>query len=116
MEEFDFFDTPIRPYTILQDRAELALNIRDTSTMEQRAVRAIVATAVDKLPNGEGAMLHVYGRLGERIRQEWYIHILDNLEEEALATDHEQAQKLDMEQSLGSDEKFKESRYRKKEK
>jgi hypothetical protein len=49
MSEFDFFDTPIQPYTVLKDRAELDLHIRDTSTMEQRAVRAVVATSMDKL-------------------------------------------------------------------
>lgn len=116
MEEFDFFDTPIRPYTLLKDGEELAINIRNTHTMEQRAVLAIVATSRERLPNGEGAPLHVYGRLGERFPQQWYIRILDDLAEEALSTDHEHAQKHDIEQSLGADEKFKESRYRKKEK
>lgn len=113
MQEFDFFDTPITPYTVLKDQAEIEIHIRDTETMEQRGVRAVIATSPEKLPDGEGAKLNVYGRLGERIQQEWYIHILDELLEEALATDHEKAQKLDIEQSLGSAEKFKESRYRK---
>lgn len=44
------------------------------------------------------------------------VHILHELEEDALATDHEMAQNLDIEQSQGADEKFKESRYRKKRK
>jgi hypothetical protein len=113
MSEFDFFDTPIQPYTVLKDRAELDLHIRDTSTMEQRAVRAVVATSMDKLPRGEGAVLNLYGRLGERIRQQWYIHILGDLEEDALGTDHEMAQSLDIEHSMESTERFKESKYRK---
>ena len=113
MQEFDFFDTPITPYTVLRDQAEVEIHVRDTETMEQRGVRAIVARSPQHLPDGDGAKLNIYGRLGERIHQEWYIHILDELAEEALATEHEMAQKLDMEQSLGADEKFKESRYRK---
>jgi len=113
MSQFDFFDTPILPYTILQDRAELDLHIRDTDTMEQRAVRAVVATSPEKLPGGQGAVLNVYGRLGERIRQEWYIHILGDLEEAALGTDHEYAQSLDIEHAMEATEKFKESKYRK---
>jgi hypothetical protein len=114
MEEYDFFDTPITPYTVLQDGAEVEIHIRDTETMEQKGVRAVVARSPQGLPDGQGAKLNVYGRLGERIRQEWHIHILEDLEEKALATDHELAQSLDMEQSLGAVEKFKESRYRKK--
>jgi hypothetical protein len=113
MHEFDFFDTPITPYTVLRDQAEVEIHVRDTETMEQRGVRAIVARSAGSLPDGEGARLNVYGRLGERIHQEWYIQILDELEEEALATEHERAQKLDIEQSMGADEKFKQSRYRK---
>jgi hypothetical protein len=114
MHEYDFFDTPITPYTVLANRAEVEIHIRDTETMEQRGVRALVATSPEQLPDGERAKLNIYGRLGERIRQDWYIHILDELEEDQLATDHEMAQKLDIEQSQGADEKFKESRYRKK--
>lgn len=113
MDEFDFFETPITPYTILKDQVEVEIHIRDTSTMEQHGVRAIIATTMEKLPGGEGAKLNIYGRLGERIHQEWYIHILDELADEALSTEHELAQKLDIEQSLGSAEKFRESRYRK---
>lgn len=113
MDEYDFFETPITPYTVMEDQAELELHIRDTATMEQRGVKAIVARSLDKLPEGQGCKLNVYGRLGERINHDWYIHILEDLEENALATDHEYAQSLDIEQSLGSSEKFKESRYRK---
>ena len=113
MDEYDFFETPITPYTVLEDRAEVELHIRDTATMEQRGVKAIVARSLDKLPDGRGHKLNVYGRLGERIKHEWYIQILEDLDEESLATDHEYAQSLDIEQSLGSSEKFKESRYRK---
>jgi hypothetical protein len=113
MEEYDFFETPITPYTVLQNKAEVHIHIRDTATMEQRGVKAMVAQSPEQLPEGTAARLNVYGRLGERIRQEWYITILEDLEEAALATDHELAQSLDIEQSLGPDEKFKESRYRK---
>ena len=113
MAEFDFFDTPIQPYTVLKDRAELDMHIRDTETMEQRAVRAIVATSLAKLAPEAGAVLNVYGRLGERIRQEWYIQILSDLDEEALGTDHEMAQSLDIEQGMESTEQFKVSKYRK---
>jgi len=113
MPEFDFFETPVQPYTVLKDRAELEMHVRDSETMEQRAVHAVVATSVAKLPQGEGAVLNVYSRLGDRIRQEWYIHILGDLNEEALSTDHEMAQALDIEQSMESTEKFKVSKYRK---
>jgi hypothetical protein len=113
MQEYDFFDTPIQPYTVLKDLAELDMHVRDTETMEQRAVRAIIATSAAKLPPGQSAVLNIYGRLGERIRQEWYIHILGDLNEEALGTDHEMAQSLDMEQSMESTEQFKVSKYRK---
>jgi hypothetical protein len=115
MEEFDFFDTPITPYTVLQDGAEVEIHIRDTATMEQHGVRAIVAQTADKLPGGTGAKLNVYGRLGERIKPDWLIHILKDLEEGALATDHVLAQSQDIEHSMQSSEQFKESRYRKKE-
>lgn len=113
MDEYDFFETPITPYTVLVDRAEVEIHIRDTATMEQSGVKAIVAQSMDRLPDGKGHKLNVYGRLGERFKQEWYIHILEDLDEDSLATDHEYAQSLDIEQSLGSSEKFKESRYRK---
>lgn len=113
MSEFDFFDTPIQPYTVLKDRAELELHIRDTVTMEQRAVRAIVATSPALLAPETSAVLNVYGRLGERIRQQWYIQILGELDESALGTDHEMAQSLDIEQAMESTEQFKVSKYRK---
>lgn len=113
MQEFDFFDTPITPYTVLKDQTELEIHIRDTETMEQRGVRAVVAKSPEQLPDGDRAKLNIYGRLGERIHDEWYIHIIEELAEEAMATDYVKAQKLDIEQSMGADEKFKESRYRK---
>lgn len=115
MPTYDFFDTPITPYGVLQDEAEVSLHIRDTDTMEQRAVRAIVSTSRDKLPGGTGDRLYTYGRLGVRIESEWYIHIIEELNEAALATDHEVAQSQDIEQSLKSAEQFKKSRYRKSE-
>jgi hypothetical protein len=113
MSQYDFFETPIQPYTVLKDRAELDMHVRDTDTMEQRAVRAIVASSLAKLPDGKGAVLNVYGRLGERIRQEWYIHIVGDLDEDSLGTDHEMAQSLDIEQGMESTEQFKVSKYRK---
>ena len=67
MDEYDFFETPITPYTVLVDQAEVELHIRDTATMEQSGVKAIVGRSLDKLPEGQGFKLNVYGRLGERI-------------------------------------------------
>lgn len=113
MDEFDFFDTPITPYTVLQDGAEVEIHIRDTATMEQRGVKAVVGKSPESLPGGEGVRLNIYGRLGVRIEEEWYIHILEELADTALATDHLLAQSMDMEQSLGSPEQFRQSRYRK---
>ncbi len=113
MNEYDFFDTPITPYTILQEMAEVNIHVRSTDTMEHTAVKAIVSQSPDKLPEGEHSRLYVYGRLGEKIASNWYIHVIEELDEAALSTDHELAQSQDMEQSLGSAEKFKQSRYRK---
>jgi hypothetical protein len=115
MDEYDFFETPVIPYTILQDGAEVTIHVRDTDTMEQSGVKAIVSRDLAALPEGHNCRLHVYGRLGEKISSDWYMHVLEDLDEAALATDHELAQSMDMEQSLGSAEKFKESRYRKRE-
>jgi len=112
MQEYDFFDMPVMPYTVLQEGAEVDIHVRDTATMEQMAVRAVVATDPDKLPSGSGARLHTYGRLGVRIESNWYIEILEKLDESALATDHVLAQSLDIEQSLDSPETFRKSRYR----
>jgi hypothetical protein len=47
-----------------------------------------------------------------RITDTWFIHVLEELDEESLSTDHELAQSLDIEQSLKSPEQFKRSRYR----
>ncbi len=113
-DEYDFFDTPITPYTILSDGAEVSVHVRNTETMEQKSIRGIVARDAANLPEGNTHRLHVYGRLGEHISSGWYVHVLEELAEEALATDHELAQSLDIEQSLGSAEKFRESRYRQK--
>lgn len=112
-EEYDFFDTPIVPLSILQDREEVKINVRDSETMEQSAVRAVVAKSLEGLPDGEGVPLNCYGRLGARIAEQWYVHVLEELEEEALATHHETAKSMDMEQSLDSPEQFRKSRYRK---
>jgi hypothetical protein len=113
MNDFDFFDTPITPVDVLQEKAEVTIHVRDTATMEQKSVRAIVAKSIENLPEGKGERLHVFGRLGVHITDDWFIHVLEELDDEALSTDHTLAQKMDMEQSLGSVEKFKESRYRK---
>lgn len=113
-EEYDFFDMPIMPYTTLQDGAEVAIHVRDSETFEQFAVRAVVATDPAKLPSGDGSRLHTYGRLGVRIQSNWWIEILEFQDEAALNTDHIAAQAQDIEQSLGSPETFRESKFRKK--
>ena len=113
-DEYDFFDMPVMPYDTLQDGAEVKIHVRDTETMEQFAVRAVVATAPGKLPGGTGARLNTYGRLGVRIESSWWIEVIEVLEDDALSTDHTVAQSLDIEQSLGSAERFRESRYRQK--
>jgi hypothetical protein len=114
-EHYDFFETPIIPYTTLQDRTEVVIHVRDGETMQQSAVRGIVARAAASLPEGAAIPLHCYGRLGVRITDPWFIHVLEELDEEALSTDHEVAQSQDIEQSLKSPEQFKRSRYRKDE-
>lgn len=113
-EEYDFFDMPVMPYTVLQEGAQIDIHVRDTQTFEQFAVRAVVASDPAKLPGGEGSRLHTYGRLGVRIQSNWWIEILEFLDESALHTDHLVAQSLDIEQSLGSPESFRESKFRKK--
>ena len=113
-EEYDFFDMPIMPYTTLQEGAEVAIHVRDSETFEQFAVRAVVATDPAKLPSGEGSRLHTYGRLGVRIQSNWWIEILEFQDEAALNTDHAAARAQDIEQSLGSPETFRESKFRKK--
>lgn len=113
MEDCDFFETPIIPFTVLQEGAEVVIHVRNTETMEQRGVRAIVTKNPDSLPEGENCRIHLYGRLGVKMNSDWYMHVLEELDENALSTDHILAQSMDMEQSLGSAEKFKESRYRK---
>jgi hypothetical protein len=112
MQHYDFFETPLIPYTTLVEGTEVVLHVRDGETMQQAAVRGIVARSPDKLPDGQGTLLHCYGRLGMRITDTWYIHVLEELDEESLSTDHELAQSLDIEQSLKSPEQFKRSRYR----
>jgi len=112
--EYDFFDMPVMPYTVLQEGAEIAIHVRDSETFEQFAVRAVVATDPEKLPSGAGSRLHTYGRLGVRIQSNWWIEILEFQDEAALHTDHLVAQALDIEQSLGSPESFRESKFRKK--
>lgn len=113
-EDYDFFDTPIVPYTVLVDGAEVVLHVRSTETMEQKSVRGIVARDGASLDSAATHRLHVYGRLGEHISSGWHIQVLEELDEGALATDHELARSMDMEQSLQSVEKFKESRFRRK--
>lgn len=112
---YDFFETPIVPYTTLQDGAEVVIHVRDGDTMQQAAVRGIVSRTAARLPGGSAVPLHCYGRLGVRIPDTWFIHVLEDLDEAALSTDHELAQSQDIEQSLKSPEQFKRSRYRKDE-
>lgn len=113
MEDYDFFETPIIPYTILQEGAEVIIHVRNTATMEQMGVKAIVTKNPASLPDGENCRIHLYGRLGVKMNSDWYMHVIEELDEGALSTDHVLAQSMDMEQSLGSAEKFKVSRYRK---
>jgi hypothetical protein len=112
MLHFDFFETPVIPYTVLAEGAEVKIHVRNADTMEQGAVRGIVSRKLESLPDGEIAQLNCYGRLGVRM-DVWYMQVLEHLEDEALATDHTLAQSLDIEQSLKSAEQFKKSRYRK---
>jgi hypothetical protein len=113
MTHYDFFETPVIPYTTLQEGAEVVIHVRDGDTMQQMAVRGIVSRRRESLPGGDGVDLVCYGRLGARISDPWFIHVLAELEETALATDHELAQGLDIEQSLKSPEQFRKSRFRK---
>lgn len=115
MKEFDFFETPIIPHTTLVEGDEVILHVRNSETMEQSAVRGIVSRRAENLPEGDNAKLNCFGRLGAKVAGDWYIHILEDLEEAALATDHIEAQSQDMEQSLKSPEAFKKSKYRKDE-
>ncbi|MCX7171448.1 MAG: hypothetical protein NTY41_14515 [Proteobacteria bacterium] len=113
MKQYDFFETPVNPYTLLVEMAEVEIHVRDTETMEQSGVRGIVARSLEKLPAGQGVKLNCYGRLGARISDPWFIHVLEEMDDASLATDHIKAQSMDMEQSLKSPEQFKKSRYRK---
>lgn len=108
MSGYDFYDTEIQGISVLRDGAEVQIHLRDRDTMQSRAVRAIVADSHDKLPDGE--KLYLYGRLGVSLPSPWYIKILEELEEEALATDADLAGRLDPEMQMGSAESFKRSR------
>lgn len=112
MSEYDFFETPVNPFTVLVEGTEVVIHIRSTETMEQGALRGIVSKNKESLPDGEVAKLNCYGRLGARINDAWYIQIIEHMEDDALATDHNLAQSMDIEQSLKSPEQFKKSRYR----
>jgi hypothetical protein len=111
--EFDFFETPVAPYTLLTEGAEVTIHVRNAATMEQGAVRGIVSRNKDGLKGNEIAQLNCYGRLGVRIDESWYMAVLEHLDDAALATDHTLAQSLDIEQGLKAAEQFKKSRYRK---
>ena len=113
MKEYDFFETPVNPYTLLSDMAEVEIHVRDTETMEQSGVRGIVARSRDRLPEGQGIKLNCYGRLGVRMNDPWFIHVLEEMDDSSLSTDHITAQSMDIEQSLKTAEQFKKSRYRK---
>lgn len=112
MTEYDFFETPVNPYTLLVEGTEVSIHIRNTETMEQGAVRGMVSRKTDGL-SGEVARLNCYGRLGVRIDDVWYMQVIEHMDDEALSTDHTLAQSLDMEQSLKTAEQFRKSRYRK---
>lgn len=113
VREFDFFETPVAPYTLLSEGAEVTIHVRNAETMEQGAVRGIVSRNKDGLTGDEIAQLNCYGRLGVRINESWYIAVLEHLDDAALATDHTLAQSLDIEQGLKTAEQFRKSRYRK---
>lgn len=111
MLEYDFFETPVNPYTLLVEGTEVIIHVRNGETMEQGALRGTVSRQVDKL-SGEIGKLSCYGRLGVRIPDVWYIQIAEHMDDAALSTDHTLAQSMDMEQSLKTAEQFKKSRYR----
>lgn len=113
VHEFDFFETPVAPYALLSEGAEVTIHVRNAETMEQGAVRGIVSRDQAALEGGEIARLNCYGRLGVRINEAWYMQVLEHLDDAALATDHGVAQSLDIEQGLKTAEQFKKSRYRK---
>lgn len=115
MNELDFFETPIIPHTILVEGEEVVLHVRNTATMEQSAVRGVVSKNAASLPEEGTAKLNCYGRLGAKVPGSWFIHVIEEMEEGALATDHLEAQSQDIEQSLKSPEAFKKSKYRKDE-
>lgn len=111
VDEYDFFETPVIPYTTLVEGGDVEIHVRNTATMEQAAVRGVVSRDSGRLA-GNVIKLNCYGRLGARIDQVWYMQVAAFLEDEALTTDHTLAQSLDIEQSLKSPEQFKKSRYR----
>lgn len=111
MLEYDFFETPVNPYTLLVEGDEVVLHVRNTETMEQGALRGKVSRQAEKL-SGEIGKLNCYGRLGVRMSDIWYMQIAEHMDDAALSTDHTLAQSMDMEQSLKTAEQFKKSRYR----
>ncbi len=111
MEEYDFFETPVIPYTTLVEGTEVVIHVRSTETMEQGALRGVVSRRSEGLA-GEVVKLNCYGRLGARINDDWYMQVTEHMDDEALATEHTLAQSLDIEQSLKSPEQFKKSRFR----
>ena len=76
----------------------------------------LISTGGDALlidaANDADHLLALADSLGVRITDEWYMQIVEHMDDAALATDHNLAQSLDMEQSLKSAEQFKKSRYR----
>ena len=88
MLEFDFFETPVLPYTVLVEGAEVTIHVRNAETMEQGAVQGIVSRRRESLGDGEVVRLNCYGRLGVRISDEWYMRVTAHLEDDALTTDH----------------------------
>jgi len=112
MTEYDFFETPVIPFTVLVEGSEVTIHVRSSETMEQGALRGVVSKKKANL-QGDVAKLNCYGRLGAKINEDWYMSVVEHMDDDALATDHTLAQSLDIEQSLKTPEQFKKSRYRK---
>lgn len=107
---YDFYDMETMGIGVLKEGEEVEIHVRDRETMESKAVRARVSRSREKLKEAE--RLHIYGRLGVSIPEEWYIEVLEELGEEALGTDAELAERLDPEMAMKSSEEFKRGRRR----
>ena len=61
----------------LKDGQEQELQVRNTDTYEVKKVKAIIASAPDKLPNSD--VLTVRWQRGQPIDQPWAIKIIEDL-------------------------------------